>query len=83
MCAGQHRIRSAGGANFFENVHEPYEKFDPPGLIRELNNLTVNCTGVEGYSDTVFTPPYSFAPDAAVSVPGTVTNRAGAGRIGF
>jgi len=48
-----------------------------------LNNLTVNCTGVEGYSDTVFTPPYSFAPDAAVSVPGTVTNRAGAGRIGF
>lgn len=69
--------------NFFLNVDEPYEKFDPPGLIRELNNLTVNCTGVQSFNDTVFTPPYSYTPDATAIVPGSVTNWAGAGKTGF
>ena len=66
-----------------KNIDEPYEKFDPPGLIRAMNNLTVNCTGVQSFNDTVFTPPYFYTPDAAASVPGAVTNWAGAGKTGF
>jgi hypothetical protein len=62
---------------------EANEKFDPPGLIRELNNITVNCTSVQSYNDTVFIPPYSCTPEAAASVPGAVTNRAGAGKTRF
>ena len=69
--------------NYFETIDEPYEKLDPPGLIQALNNITVNCTGVQSFSDTVFTPPYSYAPDATTSVPGVVTNWAGAGKMGF
>jgi pectate lyase len=69
--------------NFFQNIDEPYEKFNPPGLIRASNNLTVNCTGVQNFNDSVFTPPYTYTPDAAASVPGAVTNWAGAGKIGL
>jgi pectate lyase len=69
--------------NFFENIDEPYEKFDPPGLIRVLNNITVNCTVVQNFNDTVFTPLYSYTPEAAASVPGVATNWAGAGKLGL
>jgi pectate lyase len=69
--------------NFFENIDEPYEKFDPPGLIRASNNLTVNCTAVQNFDDTVFTPPYTYSAEAPANVPVTVTNQAGAGKLGL
>lgn len=69
--------------NFYDGIDTPYEKFDPPGLIRAVGNSTPNCTGVQSFSDTVFTPPYAYTLDPAGSVPGAVTNFAGAGIISF
>ena len=69
--------------NFFENVDEPYRYQSPAGLLRAVSNITVNCTGVGVFNDSVFTPPYTYTLDAAADVPGIVTNAAGAGKLGF
>src|SRR5262249_39932002 len=67
--------------NSFENIDTPYEKFasssstgSQVGLINTSGNQTVNCTGVQNFSDSVFTPPYSFTLAAASTVKGTVTS---------
>jgi len=69
--------------NFYDGIDTPYEKFDPPGLIRAVGNSTPNCTDVLSFSDTVFTPPYAYTLDPADGVPGAVTNYAGAGILSF
>lgn len=65
--------------NSFENIDSPQEKFDPAGLIRSRNNQYVNCTGVVEFSDSVFTPPYSYSPDPVANVKALVTAGAGTG----
>jgi pectate lyase len=74
--------------NYFENIKTPYEKFasssgtgSQVGLINTSGNTTVNCTGVQNFSDSVFTPPYSFTlqtPDTARSQITAGTTGAGA-----
>lgn len=66
-------------ANSFENVDTPAEKFAPNGLIRTRNNQYVNCTGVAEFADAVFTPPYSYTPQAASAVKAAVIAGAGVG----
>lgn len=66
-------------SNYFENVDTPYEYFSPNGLIKAVNNVTVNCTGVAAFNDPVFAPPYAYTPDAAADVKALVTSGAGAG----
>src|SRR5262245_43655935 len=67
--------------NSFENIDEPWDYFDPPGLIRSSGDLTVNCTTVLNPppNDSVFTPPYSYTATAASAVKAAVMAGAGAG----
>jgi pectate lyase len=73
--------------NHFHGVRSPYVKFittGAPGRIKAAGNLFVNTTGTtDPGTDDVFTPPYSYALDPAVTIPNLVTNHAGAGRTAF
>lgn len=67
--------------NSFEKIKTPYEKYasssstgSQVGKIRASGNLTVSCTDVKSFSDSVFTPPYSFTLDAASGVKASVTS---------
>ena len=67
--------------NSFEGINTPYEKFasssstgSQVGKINASGSLTVNCSNVVAFSDSVFTPPYAFALAAASTVKATVTN---------
>jgi pectate lyase len=64
---------------YFENIDTPYEKFDPPGLIRTVNNTTVNCTGVVNFNDSIFTPPYAYSPETPANARANVIANAGTG----
>ncbi|HUI07500.1 MAG TPA: PKD domain-containing protein [Verrucomicrobiae bacterium] len=83
--------------NFFENVRNPWERYVTSGdaglLLARSNNVAYPSTSygvtwrasgsdvlISG-TDTVFTPPYSYTPDGALSVKSLVTNSAGAGRL--
>jgi len=68
--------------NYFEHVDDPYEIYitdGNTGKIKALDNIFVSCTddGVPG-TDDVFTPPYSYSLDSAISVPSIVQIGAGA-----
>ena len=69
--------------NVFENVDEPYAYQAPNGKILAVSNALINCTGTATFSDSVFTPPYSYTMDETDVVAGIVTNYAGAGKLGF
>jgi pectate lyase len=80
--------------NYFENVHNPWEQYitsGTPGKLYAANNnvgyldTSYGVTWSAGGSsvlipgtDTVFTPPYSYTLDNALSVKDTVINNAGA-----
>jgi pectate lyase len=66
-------------SNYFENVDEPFNYYDPVGKIRELNNVFVNVTGLIPANDTVFSPPYAYSPEAAANVKASVMAGAGTG----
>jgi len=75
----QAEIRSQN--NSFENAKTPFQKFasssstgSQVGKINHSGSLFVNCTDVQNFSDSVFTPPYSFSLAAASTVKGTVTS---------
>ncbi|MDP0500796.1 MAG: RICIN domain-containing protein [Verrucomicrobiota bacterium JB022] len=56
--------------NYFENISTPYEYYAPNGKIRATGNTTVNCSDVQSFNDSVFTPPYAYSlesPSAARS----------------
>ncbi|HMP84121.1 MAG TPA: hypothetical protein PKA41_15595, partial [Verrucomicrobiota bacterium] len=84
--------------NFFENVKNPWERYTggTPGLLLATNNnvgyleTSYGVTWAGGGStvlipgtDSVFTPPYSYTPDPAASVPAIVMQHAGAGKGPF
>jgi pectate lyase len=66
-------------SNYFENVDEPFNYYDPVGKIRELNNVFVNVTNLIAANDTVFSPPYAYSPDPAANVKSLVMAGAGTG----
>jgi len=75
----QSEIRSQN--NSFEGINRPYEKFasssstgSQVGKINASGDLMVNCTNVTAFSDSVFTPPYSYALATASSVKAAVTS---------
>lgn len=67
--------------NYYDHVNNPiYADDGTTGLIRTIGNIYDGCTGkIAAGTDTVFTPSYSYAPDAAVDVPAIVI--AGAGTV--
>jgi pectate lyase len=75
----QSEIRSQN--NSFEGINRPYEKFasssstgSQVGKINASGDLMVNCTNVTAFSDSVFSPPYSYTLDVASSVKAAVTS---------
>lgn len=80
--------------NFFENVHNPWERYvtsGTAGLLRAsgnnvgylgtANGVTWSASGSSVLipgTDTVFTPPYTYTLDAASNVKSTVMAGAGA-----
>ncbi len=63
--------------NYFNGVDEPYYK--DGGKIKASGNVLVNCTHqTEPGIDDVFTPPYTYPLDSAISVPSIVQIGAGA-----
>jgi pectate lyase len=69
--------------NSYRSVDEPWRK-ETGGKVRALGNVFVSVTGNNvPATDTVFTPPYTYALQLAADVPMTVTNLAGAGRGPF
>jgi pectate lyase len=68
--------------SYFDSVDEPWQYLtlsgQTPGKIRSVNNTFVNCTGIVPDDDAVFTPSYSYTPNAAADVPALVTTYAGA-----
>lgn len=85
--------------NYYDGVQNPFELIitsGTTGLIRTVGNITNNCTFNTAYAhntggtlilpdgtDTVFTPDYTYALDAAANVPGIVTNNVGVGKGPF
>jgi pectate lyase len=65
--------------NYYENLDSPYEYFAPNGLIKATGNTTVNCTGVQAFSDAVFVPPYSYTLETPAAAKPNVMAGAGAG----
>lgn len=92
-CAGNNYcVRASIGSevlvenNHFEYIHTPYEKFvenGQTGLIRAVGNATVNCTGVQAFDDTVFTPPYAYELETPTAAKAAVVSGAGAGTGAF
>lgn len=75
--------------NYFENIDQPYEKFESSdstgnqvGLIRAVGNVTVNCTGVQAFNDSVFTPPYSYSLETPANARTAIIANAGTGSGG-
>jgi pectate lyase len=75
--------------NYFENIDQPYEKFESSdstgnqvGLIRAVGNVTVNCTGVQAFNDSVFTPPYSYSLQTPAAARTAIIANAGTGSGG-
>ena len=72
--------------NQFENVDTPWEKFittGATGLVSAVSNVFVNVTGLtDPGTDTVFAVPYIYTLDDTAGLPSTVTNSAGAGKLG-
>jgi pectate lyase len=69
--------------NYFKDVNNPYYNIDYAdaikGKIGASGNVLDNCTGtVHPGTDTVFTPTYAYALDAASRVPAIVQWGAGA-----
>ena len=69
-------------SNYYSGVKSPIYK-ESNGLIKTSGNIYsgVNPAGgqaIAAGTDTVFTPPYSYTPDSAASVPATVMAGAGA-----
>ena len=74
--------------NYFLNVDEPWTlqvtAGTTNGMMQAVGNLLVDCTRTNTpANDTVFTPPYPYTLDATDTVPGVVTNNAGAGKGPF
>ena len=75
--------------NYFKDVNNPYYNIDYAdeikGKIAASGNVLDNCTGtVHPGTDTVFTPPYAYALDAASITPALVQWGAGAdGQDGY
>jgi pectate lyase len=71
--------------NYFENVDTPWEVFitsGTPGKVMAVSNLFANVTGTnDPGTNTVFTPPYSYALEDVANIPSIVTNNAGAGKL--
>lgn len=84
-------IRAAIGAevlienNHFENVDDPYEKFNPSSgplpLVEASGNLFVNTTGDTDAGDDVFDPAYEYTLVAASNVKSMVLAGAGVGNL--
>ena len=84
-------IRAAIGAevlienNHFENVDDPYEKFNPSSgtlpLVEASGNIFVNVTGDMDAGDDVFDPPYAYTLDDASAVEALVLAGAGVGNL--
>ena len=66
-------------SNYFENIDSPYEYFSPNGKIKAVNDIHVNCTGVAAFNDAIFSPSYSYSPEATANVKGSVMAGAGVG----
>ncbi len=85
--------------NFFESVHNPWERYvtgGTPGLLRAAGNNVGYLDTSYGVSwsasgssvlipgaDDVFTPPYSYSLDNALDVKNIVIENAGAGKGPF
>ncbi|MCS7337803.1 MAG: immunoglobulin domain-containing protein [Verrucomicrobiae bacterium] len=81
--------------NWFESVRNPWEVYltsGTPGKVFATGNRFVNVTWYENTADgrivppgtdEVFAPPYSYTLDPVDSVPGIVSEHAGAGRGPF
>ena len=75
--------------NYFRNINRPYEYLDETpiggspshGLIRASGDVTLNCTSVFFFNDTVFTPPYSYTLETPATAKAKVISGAGAGII--
>jgi len=70
----------------FKQIDEPYDKItelSQTGLIRSLDSVFDSCSNVIPYNDAVFTPPYSYTPHPAASVPDIVMGAAGTGKGPF
>ena len=81
--------------NFFENVHNPWERYvtsgtaglllargNNVGYLGTANGVTWSASGSSVLipgTDAVFTPPYSYTMDSAANVKTIVTAGAGAG----
>jgi hypothetical protein len=64
--------------NYYDGVRSPVVT-EAGGIMRTSGNIYDNCTGeIDPGTDTVFTPPYPYSPDAASDVPYNVKTRAGA-----
>lgn len=66
--------------NYYAGVKDPIGiSSGTNGKIKTSGNSYVGCLGtIHPGTDTVFTPPYAYTPDATGSVPNFVTNGAGA-----
>jgi pectate lyase len=70
--------------NWFENSKDPlgFWYSDETGYWDVSNNRYVNCTGSQPTSSTrSFNPPYNYSLDSVDSVPATVRQYAGVGKI--
>ena len=65
--------------NFYENINSPYQYYAPNGLIRAVGNKTVNCSSVGTFTDTVFTPAYSYSLETPDTAKANILSGAGAG----
>ena len=66
-------------SNYYAGVRSPIYK-ESNGRIKTAGNIYIGTTGnaPDAGTDTVFTPPYTYAPDPAANVPSLVTNGTGA-----
>jgi pectate lyase len=65
--------------NYFENISTPYEYLSPNGKIRAVGNKTVNCSNVDPFADSIFTPPYAYVLQTPDEAKASVVAGAGAG----
>jgi pectate lyase len=63
--------------NYFQGVENPHELNTVDAQLLSRNNIYDGATGSMQSTGSAFTPPYVYAPDTALSVPGVVAGGAG------